>query len=270
MKEEHKFKKIHVNAKAIIAVASGKGGVGKSTVTVNLALAMAKKGLKVGLMDADIYGPNIPLMLGMEKNSMAQIKDEKLLPTERLGIQVMSVAFLTDPDKALIWRGPLANKLIEQFLGDVEWGELDVLLIDLPPGTGDVPLSLIQKAELAGGIIVTTPQEAAIADVQKMINMFQMTNTKVLGIVENMKYVTCPGCSEKINLYPNKDNRGLSKVLGYNLLAEFPFEPGIGLKKDDGAPFYLNEAETNTTVNIYNTLCDNVIKEFKVLKKALK
>jgi len=270
MKKEHSFKKIHVNAKAIIAVGSGKGGVGKSTVTVNLALAMAKKGLKVGLMDADLYGPNVPLMLGMEKNTMAQIKENKLIPTERLGIQVMSVAFLTDPDKALIWRGPLANKLIEQFLADVEWGEPDVLLIDLPPGTGDVPLSIIQKAELAGGIIVTTPQEAAIADVQKMIDMFRMTNTKVLGIVENMKYVTCPGCSEKINLYPNKDNRSLTKILGYNLLAEFPFEPGIGLKNDNGTPFYLNEAENNTTINEYDALCDNVIKEFKALKKALK
>lgn len=271
MKKEHKFKKIHVNAKTIIAVGSGKGGVGKSTVTVNLALAMAKKGLKVGLLDADIYGPNVPLMLGIEKDTMAQIKGEKLIPTERLGLQVMSVAFLTDPDKALIWRGPLANKLIEQFLADVEWGELDVLLIDLPPGTGDVPLSLIQKAELGGGIIVSTPQEAAIADVQKMIDMFRMTGTKVLGIVENMKYVTCPGCSEKINLYPNKDDRSLTKILGYNLLAEFPFEPGIGLKKDDGAPFYLNETgNNNTTINEYNTLCDKVIKEFKVLKKALK
>lgn len=268
MKQEPKFKKIHVDAKTIIAVGSGKGGVGKSTVTVNLALAMAKKGLKVGLLDADIYGPNVPLMLGM-KNATIQIKNEKLVPMERLGLSVMSVAFITDPDKALIWRGPLANKLIEQFLGDVEWSELDVLLIDLPPGTGDVPLSIIQKAELAGGIIVTTPQEAAVADVQKMIDMFRMTGTKILGIVENMKYVVCPDCSKKINLYPNNDNRGLAKILGYNLLAEFPFEPGIGLKKDDGTPYYLSETgPDNPTVDQYNTLCDNVVKEFKLLQKT--
>jgi ATP-binding protein involved in chromosome partitioning len=268
MKQDYKFKKIHVDAKTIIAVGSGKGGVGKSTVTVNLALAMAKKGLKVGLLDADIYGPNVPLMLGME-NTTIQIKDEKLMPVERLGLKVMSVAFITDPDKALIWRGPLANKLIEQFLGDVEWGQLDILLIDLPPGTGDVPLSIIQKAELGGSIIVTTPQEASIADVQKMIDMFRMTGTKILGIVENMKYVICSDCNKKINLYPNKDNRSLAKILGYNLLAEFPFEPGIGLKKDDGIPYYLYEAgNANSTVDQYNALCESVLKEFKQLKST--
>jgi ATP-binding protein involved in chromosome partitioning len=266
MKQDYKFKKIHVDAKTIIAVGSGKGGVGKSTVTVNLALAMAKKGLKVGLLDADIYGPNVPLMLGIG-NTTIQIKNEKLVPIERLGLKVMSVAFITDPDKALIWRGPLANKLIEQFLGDVEWGQLDALLIDLPPGTGDVPLSIIQKAELGGGIIVTTPQEAAIADVQKMIDMFRMTGTKILGIVENMKYVVCPDCNKKINLYPNNDNRSLAKILGYNLLAEFPFEPGIGLKKDDGTPYYLYQTgNANPTVDKYNALCENVVKEFKQLK----
>lgn len=262
------LQKIHVEAKAIIAVASGKGGVGKSTVTVNLALAMAKKGLKVGLLDADVYGPNIPLMLGMG-NQMARIEGQKLIPLEKFDIKVMSVAFLTDPDKALVWRGPLANKLIEQFLQDVEWGSLDVLLIDLPPGTGDVPLSIIQKAELSGGIVVTTPQEAAIADVQKMINMFETTGTSILGIVENMKYLVCPKCSERVELYPNQDKRGISKILGCQLLAEFPFEPGIGLKKENGTPFLLWEKD-NKTIDEYNSLCDAVIKDFRKLRKALK
>lgn len=253
-----------VEAKSIIAVASGKGGVGKSTVTVNLALAMAKKGLKVGLMDADIYGPNVPLMLGLP-DTTAEVKDRKLIPVEKHGVKVMSVAFLVPPGKALIWRGPLANKLVQQFLEDVEWGELDVLLIDLPPGTGDVPLSIVQKAHLSAGIIVTTPQEAAIADVQKMVDMFENTQTKILGLVENMKYVLCPDCSKKINLYPNKDNRSISKILGHELLAEFPFEPGIGLKTDDGTPFYLSET-ANGVVNQYNELTDKVLNHVPGLK----
>jgi ATP-binding protein involved in chromosome partitioning len=253
-----------VNAKAVIAVASGKGGVGKSTVTVNLALSMADKGLKVGLLDADIYGPNVPLMLGIPPTS-AGVKNKKLIPVESHGIKVMSVAFLVPPGKALVWRGPLANKLIEQFLNDVEWGEPDVLLIDLPPGTGDVPLSIIQKGGLSAGIIVTTPQEAAIADVQKMIDMFAVTNTKILGIVENMKYIVCPDCSKKIELYPNKDNPGITKMLGHQLLAEFPFEPGIGLKSADGTPFYLSQKENNTNGR-YDTLRDKVLGHFPAIK----
>ncbi|MCP5105045.1 MAG: Mrp/NBP35 family ATP-binding protein, partial [bacterium] len=253
MKKEPKIQKVQINAEAIIAVASGKGGVGKSTVTVNLALSMAKKGLKVGLMDADLYGPNVPLMLGMGTQT-AQVKDNKLIPIETFGVKVMSVAFMTDPEKALIWRAPLANKLIEQFLQDVDWGELDILLIDLPPGTGDVPLSIVQRTQLSGGIIVSTPQEAAIADVHKMINMFQLSGTKILGLVENMKYVLCPDCSKKIDLYPNADGRGITKILGYKLLGEFPFEPRIGLKKEDGTPFYLyQEEKDNQTIDEYNS-----------------
>ena len=168
-------------AKSVIAIASGKGGVGKSTVTVNLALSLAEKGIKVGLLDADVYGPNIPLMLGLEK-AQASLKDTKMIPVEKYGLKVMSIGFITANEKALIWRGPLAHKLITQFLDDVEWGNLDVLLIDLPPGTGDVPLSIIQQANLTGAIIVTTPQEASIADVRKMIDMFNSTKTKIFGI----------------------------------------------------------------------------------------
>lgn len=260
-KKKQIFSPIPIKAKNIIAIASGKGGVGKSTVTVNLALTLAERELKVGLLDADIYGPNVPLMLGLEKE-VANVKESKLIPVTKYNIKVMSVGFVAHPDKALIWRGPLANKVIEQFLSDVDWGELDILLIDLPPGTGDVPLSIIQKTELTGGIVVTTPQEASIADVKKMINMFQTTETKVLGIVENMKYLICPDCSSKIDLYPRKDRQGISKILGFELLAELPFEPRIGLKEEDGTPFYFSD-KNNNSYKEYQKCADRILKVIK-------
>jgi ATP-binding protein involved in chromosome partitioning len=246
-----------LKTKSIIAVGSGKGGVGKSTVTVNFALSMATKGKRVGLLDADIYGPNIPLMLGLE-NVTASIKSSKIIPVERFNLKIMSVGFITQQEKALIWRGPLANKLIEQFLTDVDWGELDLLIIDLPPGTGDVPLSIIQKTNLTGGIIVTTSQEASIADVKKMANMFQVTNTRIFGVIENMKYLVCPDCQKKISLYPNKFK--LPEMLAYPVLAEFPFEPSIGIKDAKGTPFYLNNQE-NLTVKEFNKLSDTILTQ---------
>ncbi len=259
--KQYIISKIPVNAKDIIAIASGKGGVGKSTVTVNLALSIAQKGKKVGILDADIYGPNVPIMLGIE-NELARAKGKKLIPVEKYGLKIMSVAFITKPEQALIWRGPLASKLIDQFLGDVDWGELDILLIDLPPGTGDVPLSIIQKADLSGGIVVTTPQEASLADVRKMINMFKTTDTEIIGIVENMKYIVCSKCSSKLDLYPNKDNRSVTEILGHNLLAELPFETKIGLKGDDGTPFYFTDKESITTKE-YDKLCGRILEFIK-------
>jgi len=255
--------KIAINTKSTIAVASGKGGVGKSTVTVNLALSLAKSGQKIGLLDADIYGPNIPLMLGLD-GVVANIEDGKLLPIKKYNLQIMSVGFISPAEKALVWRGPLANKLIEQFLSDVQWGELDTLIIDLPPGTGDVPLSIIQKAPLTGGIIITTPQEAAIADVKKMINMYQITNTPILGIVENMKYLICPDSGKKVDLFPRNDKRTVSEILGYPLLIEIPFEPQIGLRGKDGSPFYLNN-EKSHVVDIYKKLAAKINKNISNL-----
>lgn len=249
------FTPIDINAKQVIAVASGKGGVGKSTVSVNLALAMAESGQRVGLLDADIYGPNVPLMLGIQDET-AQVMDSKILPVEAHGIKVMSVGFITQQEKALIWRGPLANRLIEQFLSDVLWGELDVLLIDLPPGTGDVPLSIIQKCKLAGAIVVTTPHEASIADVRKMLNMFTSTNNKILGLVENMKYIKCPGCDKHIELYPSASGKSISETLGQPMLAEFEFEPGLGIK-NKGLPFYIANNQTEMT-NSYRELWKKV------------
>ncbi|MCK5220330.1 MAG: Mrp/NBP35 family ATP-binding protein [Candidatus Aminicenantes bacterium] len=261
------FDKIPVSAKKVIAVASGKGGVGKSTVTVNLALALASKGYKVGIMDADIYGPNVPLMLGVD-NVKVRAEGEFMIPIEKFGIQIMSVGFITDREKALIWRGALANKLIEQFFRNVKWGELDIMLIDLPPGTGDVPLSILQKVKLDGGIIVTTPQEASIADVLKMINMFKADKieTEILGIVENMKYLICAHCNEKTEMFPISNPKNSTKSLGYKILAEFPFDNTVGLKKDNETPYYIDKKETLLIKEI-DKLADETVKAINLKKK---
>lgn len=249
--------KISISAKKIIAVASGKGGVGKSTVAVNLALALVTAGKKVGILDADIYGPNVPLMLGI-KNEMATAEGSKIIPIKKYGMEIMSVGFITEANKALIWRGALAHKLIEQFLSDVAWGDLDYLIIDLPPGTGDVPLSIIQKLELTGAVIVTTPQEAAIADVVKMINMFETTKNKIIGIVENMKYITCPDSNKRVELFPKGEDDDGFTGFKYDTIAEFPFIPGIGNKDKAGIPFYLRNREHNTSKE-YDKLAEVII-----------
>jgi len=249
--------KLSMSAKNIIVVASGKGGVGKSTIAVNLALAITAQNKKVGLLDADIYGPNLPLMLGI-KNEKVTTEDSKIIPVKKHGMEIMSVGFITEEDKALIWRGPLAMKLIEQFLTDVKWGELDYLIIDLPPGTGDVPLSIIQKLNLSGAVIVTTPQEAAISDVLKMINMFETTNNHIYGIVENMKYIICPDSSKKIEMFPKGENDEFSGFK-YETLTEFPFIPGIGNKDKKGLPFYLKNRE-HETCRDYDKLAEKILK----------
>ena len=261
------FQKLPIDAKKILAVASGKGGVGKSTVTVNLALALANKGYKVGLLDSDIYGPNIPLMLGIE-NEKIRTEGENLIPIEVFGIKVMSVGFITDRDRALIWRGALANKLIEQSFRNVLWSELDILLIDLPPGTGDVPLSIMQKVALSGGIIVTTPQEASVAEVRKMINMFKADKieTEIIGIVENMKYLVCSHCNTKTEMFPGNNSKSVSEELGYKLLAEFPFETQIGIKEDNKTPYYLSEKDSITKDEI-NKLATETEKALELKKK---
>ncbi len=245
----------------VIAIASGKGGVGKSTVTVNLALALAAKNKRVGLLDADIFGPNIPLMLGLEKE-IAKVKNGKLIPIKKYNLSVMSVGFISPAEKALIWRGPLANKLIQQFLSDVEWGNSDLLLIDLPPGTGDVPLTIIQKGNLFGGIIVTTPQEAAIADVRKMIDMFKITKTEILGVVGNMTHLDCPHCHKKVDLFPTQNRHDIKIIKNYKLLTELPFDPQIGTRGENDLPHYLAHPES-TISRHYNSLALKIIETIK-------
>jgi ATP-binding protein involved in chromosome partitioning len=218
-----------------IAVASGKGGVGKSTVAVNLAVALARGGLAVGLLDADIYGPSIPLMMGT-RESPRLTEDKKLVPFERFGVRFMSLGFLVDPEAALIWRGPMVMKAIEQLLRDVVWGALDVLVIDLPPGTGDAQLTLSQKVRLAGAIIVTTPQDVALADAIKGVAMFRKVEVPVLGLVENMSYFECPRCSERHEIFSHGGGRREAERLGVPFLGELPLHPAIRSGGDRGEP----------------------------------
>src|SRR6202048_3163133 len=183
----------------LIAIGSGKGGVGKTTVSVNLAIALAKLGRKVGLLDADVYGPNVPLMMGVQETPRGQ--GDRIAPIARYGVKLMSMVVRNPGDKPLVWRGPMLHSVIQQFLRQVDWGELDYLIIDLPPGTGDVALSLIQTAPLTGSIIVTTPSDVSLEDARKAIHMFQQVRVPILGIVENMSYLMCPHCNERIDVF---------------------------------------------------------------------
>jgi ATP-binding protein involved in chromosome partitioning len=197
---EAQYKNLLQNVKRCIMVGSGKGGVGKSTVAANLACALAKKGLKVGLLDADLYGPSMGMMFGI-KDGPEGTAEGKILPLQKFGLKLMSMAFLVDEDRPVIWRGPMLNKALVQFLGDVLWGELDLLLIDLPPGTGDVQLSLIQNAKVDGAVIVSTPQDVAFLDAKKAIGLFQTAKIPVVGVIENMSSFLCPHCEKETQIF---------------------------------------------------------------------
>jgi ATP-binding protein involved in chromosome partitioning len=221
-------------ARNVIAVASGKGGVGKSTVSVNLACALQKMGLKVGLLDCDIYGPSIPLMMGT--TGKPGVTDEnKIVPVVSHGVELISMGFLIEPDTAVIWRGPMIVKTIQQFLLQVEWGNLDALLIDLPPGTGDAQLTLCQTVPLDGGVVVTTPQEASVGVVRRGISMFEKLNVPIIGIVENMSYFTAPG-GERIEIFGHGGGRAVAERQGAPFLGEIPIFTEIREGGDKGAP----------------------------------
>ena len=238
--------------KNTIAVASGKGGVGKSTVAVNLAVALARGGAKVGLLDTDVYGPSIPLMMGeTAKPAITQMATpagpkNMIVPLEAHGVKVMSIGFLLDPNKALIWRGPLVAQLINQFLNDVLWGELDYLVMDLPPGTGDVQLTLTQKIPIAGGVIVTTPQDVALADALKGLRMFEDVKTPVIGIVENMSGFVCPCCGERTDIFGEGGGKRLAAAQGVELLGQVPIEPAVRAGGDSGVPVVVGHPESET------------------------
>jgi ATP-binding protein involved in chromosome partitioning len=220
----------------IIAVSSGKGGVGKSTVATNLAVAMARLGLRVGLLDADIYGPSIPRMLGT-LNQRVELGDDKLLqPLVRYGVKLMSIGFLVDEDLAVVWRGPMLFKAMDQFLREVNWGELDVLLVDLPPGTGDVQLSLAQKVPVAGAIAVSTPQDVALNDVKKALDMWSRVSVPIWGVVENMAWFKAPGSEERMQLFPKGSMDRYLRERGIAKLAEIPFHPNVGIGGEAGVP----------------------------------
>ncbi|MEX5219624.1 MAG: Mrp/NBP35 family ATP-binding protein [Nitrospiraceae bacterium] len=220
--------------KHVIAVSSGKGGVGKSTVSVNLAVAMGLSGAKVGLLDADIYGPNIPMMMGIDKTP--EQKDGKISPAESHGIKLISMGFFVPEDQAVVWRGPMVHTAIQQLFRDVLWGELDYLLIDLPPGTGDAQLTLSQLVSLSGAITVTTPQEVALHDVRKGMMMFEKVNVPLLGIVENMSYFVCGHCGERTEIFAHGGGERAAETLGVPFLGRVPIDPAIREGGDTGRP----------------------------------
>ncbi|MEE2948010.1 MAG: Mrp/NBP35 family ATP-binding protein [Verrucomicrobiota bacterium] len=232
----------------VIAVASGKGGVGKSTVSANLACALAKRGARVGLLDCDIYGPSIPLMMGVnERPSVTEGGEEKLMPLESHGVKLMSMGFLLQDNQPVIWRGPMIMRTIQQFVMQVDWGELDYLLVDLPPGTGDAQLSLCQTVPLDGGVIVTTPQEASLGVVRKGIEMFRKVNVPILGLLENMSYFTAPG-GERVEIFGHGGGQDEAARQGVPFLGEMPLFAEIRKGGDDGIPLVVGEPDSPAAI----------------------
>ncbi len=227
----------------IVAVSSGKGGVGKSTVAVNLAVSLARDGARVGLMDADVYGPNVPLMLGLA-DARPRINGNKLVPLEAHGLRVMSMAVLKPGDEPLIVRGPILHSLVRQFLQDVEWGELDYLIVDMPPGTGDVQLSLAQLVPVQGAVLVTTPQEVALADVRRALRMFEAVNVPVLGVVENMSYFVAPDTGARYNIFGEGGGQRLSAEYGVPFLGAVPLSMSVREGGDRGVPVVLSDPDS--------------------------
>jgi ATP-binding protein involved in chromosome partitioning len=227
----------------IIAISSGKGGVGKSTVAVNLAVTLAKSGKRVGLMDADIYGPNIPRMMGV--NEPPSVIGEKIVPLNAHGVKVISVGFLIDREQPAIWRGPIVMKILGQFLRDVAWGELDYLIVDMPPGTGDAQLSLVQTTKLAGAIIVTTPQEVSVGDALRGVRMFERVEVPVLGIVENMSWLECTHCGKPMALFGEGGGQRLADEVGLPLLGQVPLYPPVMKGGDTGAPIVATDPNSS-------------------------
>jgi ATP-binding protein involved in chromosome partitioning len=226
----------------IVAVASGKGGVGKSTVAVNLALALHALGHRVGLLDADVYGPSVPLMLGLRERPR-QTEGKGIIPAEKFGIKVISLGLFVEEGTPVIWRGPMINKLLTQFLRDVEWGELDFLVLDLPPGTGDAQLTIVQQVPLSGGVIVTTPQDVALLDVQRGITMFRQVNAPVLGVIENMSYHLCSGCGERVEIFGHGGGAKMAAQFEIPLLGEIPLVSAIREACDAGTPIVVADPD---------------------------
>jgi ATP-binding protein involved in chromosome partitioning len=231
-----------------IAIASGKGGVGKSTIAVNIAVALAQDGAKVGLLDADIYGPSIPLMMGITRRP--ELRNRKLIPLEAHGVKVMSIGFLVDPMQAVIWRGPMVSGAVKQFMSDVDWGELDYLVFDLPPGTGDIHLTLVQTIPLTGAVVVTTPQDISLADARKAYKMFEKVNVGVLGIVENMSYHVCGNCGHREEIFAHGGGRKAAEELSTSFLGEVPIYTPIRLGGDIGKPVVVLEPESDQARDI--------------------
>ncbi|MCH7543789.1 MAG: iron-sulfur cluster carrier protein ApbC [Proteobacteria bacterium] len=241
---------------AIIAVASGKGGVGKSTVAVNLALGMAAAGHKIGVLDADIYGPSMPRMMGISGRP-ASPDGKVLIPMENYGVKCMSIGFLVAEDTPMIWRGPMVMGALQQMLRDVKWGELDVLVVDMPPGTGDAQLTMAQSVPLAGAILVSTPQDIALLDARRGLNMFQRVNVPILGIIENMSYFNCPNCGHRTEIFSHGGARAEAEKLGVDFLGEVPLDVAIRETSDGGRPIVVSDPESDNAKR-FRAIADKV------------
>ncbi len=244
VKETRGKVKISGEVKHVIAVASGKGGVGKSTVAANLALALETEGLKVGLMDADVYGPSVPRLMGITGNRLESGDNGKIKPLEVYGIKVMSMGFLINEETPMIWRGPMVAKAVRQFLYDVDWSELDVLVVDMPPGTGDAQLTLAQKVPLSGAVIVSTPQDIALVDARKGLEMFRKVGVPVLGMVENMSYFICPECGHESHIFGHDGAKKEAENIDCEFLGAIPLHREIRETSDLGTPVTVQDPES--------------------------
>ncbi|MCK6613466.1 MAG: iron-sulfur cluster carrier protein ApbC [Ignavibacteriales bacterium] len=251
--------------KNTIAVASGKGGVGKSTVAVNLAASLAKLGASVGLIDADIYGPSIPLMLGIkEKPRVYQDKDTmKMIPIENFGVKLMSIGFLIDDNAPVIWRGPMASGAVKQFMSDVEWSDLDYLIFDMPPGTGDIQLTLCQTIPLTGAVIVTTPQDVSLADARKALKMFERVNVPIMGIVENMSYFIAPDTGKKYDIFGSDGGSKLAEESSTAFLGGIPIDPRIRMGGDHGKPIVVEHPDSENA-KIIISIAQNLAAQISI------
>jgi ATP-binding protein involved in chromosome partitioning len=256
--EKNEKRKFEINSKNIIAIASGKGGVGKSTFAVNIAVALEKLGHKVGILDADIYGPSIPRMMKINEKPQTN-ENKKLVPIEKYGIKCMSIGFLIGEDTPTIWRGPMIMKALEQMFNGVEWGELDYLIIDLPPGTGDAQITLAQSSKLSGSIIVSTPQDIALIDARKAINMFRRVDVPVLGIVENMSYFICSNCDERHEIFSHGGAKKEAENFITSYLGELPLVTSLRIHSDEGEPMCISEPESEIA-KIYIQIAENFKK----------
>jgi ATP-binding protein involved in chromosome partitioning len=252
--------------KNLVAVASGKGGVGKTTVAVNLAIALKNMGNAVGLLDADVYGPNVPVMLGT--NEQPRAMDERtIIPVEAYGLKMISMGLLNPGDKPLVWRGPMLHSVIQQFLRSTQWGALDYLIVDLPPGTGDVQLTLIQSVSVSGAVVVTTPSIVALADVRKAIEMFRQVNVEILGVVENMSYFNCPHCKGRIDVFGHGEGQLMAKTFGVPFLGEIEIDPQIRIGGDTGKPVASLGEDAPGSKSIY-AMARNVVARIEVVNQS--
>jgi ATP-binding protein involved in chromosome partitioning len=252
--------------KNLVAVASGKGGVGKTTVAVNLAIALKNMGHAVGLLDADVYGPNVPVMLGTNEQPRA-VDERTIIPVEAYGLKMISMGLLNPGDKPLVWRGPMLHSVIQQFLRSTQWGELDYLIVDLPPGTGDVQLTLIQSVSVSGAVVVTTPSIVALADVRKAIEMFRQVNVEILGVVENMSYFNCPHCNGRIDVFGHGEGQHMAKSFGVPFLGEIEIDPQIRIGGDTGKPVASLGEDAPGSKSIY-AMARNVVARLDVVNES--